>query len=182
MEWIIYQRQIILIWFHQWSLFLLYFAYLHLYTVISEVPVNYLLDFSSRIKRRQHRHIIKSMGKKTFEDVMFIVGQNRTEFKANRFRLAIISDVFKAMLFGRMQESNANTVIHISDIKRNGFQSVLNYGYLKDPKNTTENVVSVKNIEGISIWSKHICTERKRRILCELYDDISFPFVLPNCC
>ena len=45
-----------------------------------------------------------------------------------------------------MRESDANAVIDISDIDADGFQSVLNFAYLKDPKITAENVVSVKNI------------------------------------
>ena len=108
--------------------------------------MNHTMEFSSRIKRRQRRNIVKSMGNQTFEDVTFVVGQNRAEFKGNRFLMAIISDVFKAMLFGSMQESNANAVIDISDTNANGFQSVLNFAYLRDPEITAENVVSVKNI------------------------------------
>ena len=59
--------------------------------------------------------------------------------------MAVINDVFKVM-FGSIPESNANVVIGISDIDANGFQSVRNDAYLKDPKITAQNVVSVKNI------------------------------------
>lgn len=82
----------------------------------------------------------------TFNDVTFIIGTNKIEFKTNRMLLAFISDVFKAMLYGSMQEGQTDAEIVIEDVNAIGFQSVLNFATHKNPKITTENVVSVKNV------------------------------------
>ena len=99
-------------------------------------------------------------------DVTFIVGPSQKELKANRFLLASISDVFKAMLFGRMEEGKPNAEVSIDDIDANAFQSVFRYAYCTNPKIDIENVVSVK----------HIC--RKYQIhslskICDSYFDSS---------
>ena len=89
---------------------------------------------------------VKAMRDDKFNDVTFIVGTNQTEFKANRMLLAFTSDVFKAMLFGPMQEGKSDAVITIDDVDADGFQCVVNFASFDDPQITAKNVVSVKNV------------------------------------
>ena len=111
-----------------------------------EVTQLIIMEYSARIKTKQRLNSARAMGNSKFEDVTFIVGRDQMEFKANRMVLALISSVFEAMLFGPMQEGKTDSVITIEDIDANGFQSVLNFAYSKDPVITIQNVVSVKNV------------------------------------
>ena len=107
------------------------------------------MDYSPRIKKKQRLNISKALGNSKFQDVTFIVGPNKIEFKANRMLLALISPVFEAMLYGPMQEGKTDSVITIDDVDEYSFRSVLHYAYLKNPhitNNDIRTVVGVKNI------------------------------------
>ena len=62
-----------------------------------------------------------------FNDVTFIIGENKKEIKANRALLSVHSDVFKAMLFGPMIESQLNAEIEILDVESEAFESGLQF-------------------------------------------------------
>lgn len=101
---------------------------------------------ASEIKTLQCNNIATVLSQDTLCDVTFVIGSSETRFRANRVFLAVISDVFKAMLYGAMKEGQSNSVITIPDIDANGFEAVLAFAHCKHPQITENNVVSIKNI------------------------------------
>ena len=79
-------------------------------------------------------------------DVKFFIGKEKKEFGVSRFGLATISQPFKAMLYGNMEESKKNAEIEIEDIDPDAFEQVLRYSYCNDPLLTPGNVVAVKKV------------------------------------
>eukprot|EP01083_Nonionella_stella_P145307 455065_1 len=67
-----------------------------------------------------------------FHDIKFIVGDPEDpskEFGANRGYLSSKSDVFKAMLYGRMFEGSPDAVVYVPDIKPDIFEKMLRFIY-----------------------------------------------------
>ena len=107
---------------------------------------NSIMEYTQEMRKSQCMNIANTLNQNTLSDVTFIVGEEHAELKGNRFLLAAISDVFKAMLFGLMEEGKPNAEVTIDDIDADAFQSVLNWAYCADPKVNRDNVVSVKHI------------------------------------
>jgi len=63
----------------------------------------------------------KLLEDKSNTDVTFVVGKEETEFPCHRILIATISPVFRAMLYGQMQESLDDAVIRIPDIDSRAF-------------------------------------------------------------
>ena len=107
-----------------------------------------LLPYQSNvsIKDEQRRSIANTMHQEALCDVTFLIGPQQIEFRANRIFLAAISEVFKAMLYGSMQESKPNSTVVIPDIDAEAFKSVLDFAYCNDPQITVQNVTSIANI------------------------------------
>ena len=101
---------------------------------------------SNKLRERQSTNARKMMQNDTFCDVKFIVGKQKKQFKANRMFLANISAVFKAMLYGEMQESLDNAEIEIIDTTPDAFKSLLNYAYFMNPNLTDNNIISVRQL------------------------------------
>ena len=98
------------------------------------------------VRALQCQNIANALGQKAFADVTFVVGPSQTEFPANRLLFGVISDVFKAMLFGSMEESKSDSVITIDDIDAKGFKVVMDFAHCKNPQITVDNIISLKNI------------------------------------
>ena len=79
-------------------------------------------------------------------DVKFIIGQDEKEFNANRLILAAASDVFKAMFYGNMKESEPNSTVTIPDVSSHAFGAMLDFVYFNDPKLNADNIVSVSRV------------------------------------
>ena len=88
------------------------------------------------IKTLQYRNIANALEQNSLSDVTFIIGSAQTEFRSNRLLFAAISDVFKA----------SDSVIPIDDIDARGFRVVMDFAHCKEPRITTNNVVTTKNI------------------------------------
>lgn len=77
-------------------------------------------------------------------DVQFTFGSNydgtSTQIKAHKILLAAGSDVFKAMFYGKLKESDE---IHITDVSDTAFKEFMQYFYKNKLKLTTENIVEV---------------------------------------
>eukprot|EP01083_Nonionella_stella_P250795 866038_1 len=76
-------------------------------------------------------------------DVTFVIGALRIQYPVNRMIMASLSNVFKAMLHGKMKESQPNAQVVIVDVSPNAFECVLKFAYCNDPKLTAQNVVGV---------------------------------------
>lgn len=115
----------------------------------------------SAIKNAQRRNIANMMNKQHTYDVTFFIGPHKEQFQANRIFLAAISDVFQAMLYGSMTESQPNSTAIIPDIDADAFKVVIDFAYCLEPPITIKNVVFITNIcrkYQISSLSP-ICTE-----------------------
>ena len=104
------------------------------------------MDYSTELKEQQLQNVAAALALNSSMNVTFVVGPEEMEFRSNRMLLTAISDVFKAMLFGPMQESSNDAVIKIDDVSASGFQSVLHYAHCADPQITVTNVVAVKSV------------------------------------
>ena len=94
----------------------------------------------------QCRAMLKLLQKDKFNDVTFLIGSEKKEFKANKTFLAAQSAVFEAMLFGQMMESQLNSEIEINDAEPDAFEAVLKYCYCNNPELSSINVVGIKKI------------------------------------
>ncbi|GJM84573.1 hypothetical protein PR202_ga00256 [Eleusine coracana subsp. coracana] len=74
-----------------------------------------------------HQHFAHLLSSKEGADVKFRVG--RKTFSAHRLVLATRSPVFKAELFGPMQESTTSKAIHIDDMEAEVFSALLTFIY-----------------------------------------------------
>ena len=79
--------------------------------------------------------------KEEYADVTFVVGKEEREFEINRIFLAMVSPVFKAMLFGKMKESEPNSEVFIKHIEPKIFECIINFAYCNNPHVTTSNVL-----------------------------------------
>ena len=82
-------------------------------------------------------------------DVTFVVGNEQfgkcREYKVHRAIISVISEVFKAMLYGRMKESKKDAIITINDIKNgDSFESIVNFAYCNNPKISIKNLIEVR--------------------------------------
>ena len=93
--------------------------------------------------------LLQTRNEPEFCDVTFMVGDigdDQKEFNANRMLLSMVSDVFKAMLYGKMKESEQNCTVTITDVEPNAFGAMLDFIYLNDPKLSADNIVAVAKI------------------------------------
>ena len=106
------------------------------------------IEYTLLTKNEQMNNISNILQKDKFTDVTFMIGTDQTqkEFRINRIFLAAISNVFEAMLYGNMMEGKRNAIIKINDIATEGFESVINYAYLKNPQINISNICAVKHI------------------------------------
>ena len=104
------------------------------------------MEYCREVQDKQRMHIAKAIDKEVFNDVTFVIGPGKREFKMNRIFLAMISEPFEKMLFSQFKEGEFNAVIQIEDIDAEAFQSVVNYAYCKNPNIDTSNVFAVKHI------------------------------------
>ena len=87
--------------------------------------------------------MLQMLDSEDLSDVTFRIGEDQTEFNLHRIFLAMISPVFKAMLYGQMQEAQPNSDVIIEDITSDAFQCIVHFAYCNDPKITSQNVLSV---------------------------------------
>eukprot|EP01083_Nonionella_stella_P276121 938082_1 len=124
-------------------------------------------------------------------DVCFEVGEEQTEFHAQRVVLAIRSPVFKAMLFGGMKESLSSDNIIIEDVTAEAFSFILRFIYTgKSTNMSSENVVSIlyaaekyqlKDI--VELCEKFVAQNLSEANVCGLYSQTIgiFPKVADKC-
>eukprot|EP01083_Nonionella_stella_P074785 202981_1 len=124
-------------------------------------------------------------------DVCFEVGEEQTEFHAQRVVLAIRSPVFKAMLFGGMKESLSSDNIIIEDVTEDAFSFMLRFIYTgKSTNMNSANVVSIlyaaekyqlKDI--VELCEKFIAQNLSEANVCGLYSQTIgiFPNVGDKC-
>eukprot|EP01083_Nonionella_stella_P026648 73411_1 len=101
------------------------------------------MAYDQTVQSKQCANLLNVLNRSEFTDVTFLVGNNeqKTSFKANRLFLASISPVFKAMMYGQMQESKPDAEIEINDIEPNAFESVLKFSYCNNPELTPDNII-----------------------------------------
>ena len=105
------------------------------------------MSLNEQQKSKQQQNLLRALrNNKDLCDVTFIIGRDRKIFETNRVFLSTISPVFKAMLFGNMQESQINAQIEIDDIDSNAFEQILNYSYCSQPSLTPNNIISIRKI------------------------------------
>eukprot|EP01083_Nonionella_stella_P074786 202983_1 len=124
-------------------------------------------------------------------DVCFEVGEEQTEFHAQRVVLAIRSPVFKAMLFGGMKESLSSDNIIIEDVTAEAFAFILRFIYTgKSTNMNAANVVSIlyaaekyqlKDI--VQLCEKFVAQNLSKANVCGLYSQTIgiFPKVGDKC-
>ena len=91
-------------------------------------------------------NLLRSRNQPEFCDVTFVVGDDQKEFLANRMLLSMVSDVFKAMFYGRMRESELNCTVNITDVEPYAFEAMLDFIYFNDPNVDADNIVAVSKI------------------------------------
>ena len=104
------------------------------------------MEYSRNIQDKQRMHVAKAMDKEVFNDVTFVIGPDKREFKLNRIFLAMVSEPFEKMLFSQFKEGESNAIIQIEDIDADAFESVVNYAYCKNPNIDTSNLFAVKHV------------------------------------
>eukprot|EP01084_Bolivina_argentea_P159432 277665_1 len=121
------------------------------------------MTYNDTEQAKQRATLLHALKENKYCDVTFIIGINehKKSFQANRLFLSLISPVFKAMLYGEMQESKQNAEIEINDIHPDAFEAVLNYAYCNDPKLSPSNIIGVYVIaDKYQISSLlHICSK-----------------------
>ena len=130
------------------------------------------------VKTVQCRNIAGALGQDAFADVTFVIGPSQTEFRSNRLLFGVISEIFKAMLFGSMEESKSDSVITIDDIDARGFKVVMDFAHCKNPMITADNLISIKNIcrkyqiSSLSpICDEHFTSLIDQKSFCSLLND-----------
>eukprot|EP01084_Bolivina_argentea_P194770 334250_1 len=81
-----------------------------------------------------------------FNDVTFIIGENKIEHNANRLLFAAISPVFEAMFYGQMLESQNDCDVIFEDVDEAAFEQVIKYAFFHQPQITEQNVLNIKHI------------------------------------
>eukprot|EP01083_Nonionella_stella_P040906 110920_1 len=87
--------------------------------------------------------MLDALNSQSFADTTFIIGEQQSEYHINRIFLALISPVFKAMLFGKMTESQPNSTVVIEDTTPKTFESIIRFAYCNPPNITEHNVLSI---------------------------------------
>eukprot|EP01084_Bolivina_argentea_P011879 22245_1 len=121
------------------------------------------MAYSNEFRAKQCQNLLNLLNSHQHCDVTFTItnNDNQTTFDVNRIFLSSISPVFKAMLYGNMEESKQNAVVEISDTTPDAFQAVVNHAYCNDPKLTPNNIVAVR----------HLCDKYQISLLSELCDN-----------
>jgi len=76
-------------------------------------------------------------------DITLLVGRERAEFNVNRIFLAMISPVFRAMLYGQMKEAALDSDVAIEDVEPAVFEIVVKFAYFEDPQISSINILQV---------------------------------------
>eukprot|EP01083_Nonionella_stella_P123691 372882_1 len=103
------------------------------------------MRYTSALKTAQRQILMNALDNHELTDTTFIIGEQQTQYQVNRVFLALISDVFKAMLFGQMKESKPNSEVIIEDMEPSTFECIVKFAYSNDPRVTTRNVISLMN-------------------------------------
>eukprot|EP01083_Nonionella_stella_P062513 162521_1 len=103
------------------------------------------MRYTSALKTAQRQILMNALDNHELTDTTFIIGEQQTQYQVNRVFLALISDVFKAMLFGQMKESKPNSDVIIDDMESSTFECIVKFAYSNDPRVTTRNVISLMN-------------------------------------
>mmetsp|Transcript_305 Transcript_305/g.567 ORF Transcript_305/g.567 Transcript_305/m.567 type:complete len:452 (+) Transcript_305:137-1492(+) len=106
-----------------------------------------LMEFSSHVLKSREdmfRQHLLNMSDGSFSDVTFVVGEMQTKIYGVRSVLAAISPVFKAMLYGEMQEREISSEIKIPDCCPQAFKSIIKYSHGIDPQISIENCLEVR--------------------------------------
>jgi len=137
-----------------------------------------LCTLDDDVKNQQRQSIASTLDQEALCDVTFRIGPEQTEFRANRIFLAAISDVFKAMLFGSMEEGKPHSIVTIPDIDAKAFGAVLDFSYCKDPRMSIENVVPIAFVAQkyqintlLPLCTKYFKSCIKRSTVCPLLND-----------
>ena len=101
------------------------------------------MEYSGDTQHDQRNTLLLALGSQEFSDITFLIGEQQTEFHLNRMFLAMISPVFKAMLYGQMREAQADSEVIIEDMASDIFECIIHFAYCNDPKITSKNVLSV---------------------------------------
>ena len=101
------------------------------------------MEYQSFMQQMQCSTISTKINDQEFSDVTFLIGEQQTEFYLNRIFLAMISPVFKAMLYGQMKEAQPESEVVIEDMATETFDCIVKFAYCADPKITSKNVLSV---------------------------------------
>eukprot|EP01084_Bolivina_argentea_P089511 161510_1 len=97
--------------------------------------------YTEKIKSTQRKILLNALNTHELADVTFIIGEQETEYNINRIFLSLISPVFKAMLYGKMKESELDSDVIIKDMKPEIFECIISFAYCNDPKITNKNVL-----------------------------------------
>ena len=101
------------------------------------------MEYSEAVQSGQRKTLMDHLDSKQLSDVTFVIGPSQTPYNLNRVFLAMISPVFKAMLYGQMKESELDSEVIIEDMNPDVFQCIIHYAYCNDPQITSRNVLSV---------------------------------------
>eukprot|EP01084_Bolivina_argentea_P118599 210389_1 len=107
-----------------------------------------LMEYSPNTQAQQRQILADALHQQDLADVTFCIGKSSesldnsdgAQYGVNRFLLALISPVFRKMLFGHMTESKPNSTVYIEDMEPEIFESIVNYAYQNNPNINTNNV------------------------------------------
>eukprot|EP01084_Bolivina_argentea_P248974 416599_1 len=96
-----------------------------------------LMEYSPLVQMQQKQILANALHQQELTDVTFCIGKSRnnldnsdvSQYNVNRFLLALISPVFKKMLFGQMKESKPNSTVYIEDMEPEIFECIINFAY-----------------------------------------------------
>ena len=92
-----------------------------------------LFEYTAAIKDQQRKSFRAALEDGDCADLTFLVGAERAEIKVNRAFVALMSPVFRAMLFGRMKEAEHDAEVPIPDIEPDVFECIIHFAYNNDP-------------------------------------------------
>ena len=112
------------------------------------------MEYDKSAQNAQCEGIRTALNSKKCTDVTFLIGKDRTEFNLNRIFLAMISPIFKSMLYGQMREAQLDTDVIIEDMTPTVFECIVHFAYCADPQITSKNVLSV-----LTVCDKYLITK-----------------------
>lgn len=97
---------------------------------------NQPLYYIQELQDKQRESFLSALNSQDLADVTFKIGKEGNEYRVNRTLLALISPVFKAMLFGTMKEAQPDSVVIIKDMLPAVFGCIVKFAYCNDSRIT----------------------------------------------